>query len=253
VSFSAEWLALREPADLAARNDALLVRAAAQVATGGTVLDLGSGTGSTARAFAAHGFTDLRWRFFDNDPALLDIAAQQTRHAECTVGNLADIDALPLEDVALVTASALLDLMPQHWVDALAQRLSQAGIPFYAALSYDGVMRWTPQLEEDDAITAHFNRHQSTDKGIGPALGATSGAQSATALGGCGFDVHLADSPWIIDPDQAALHAELVSGIGAAAAEAGMERTDDWTQARREIVETSQAVIGHTDLLALPS
>lgn len=253
MSFSPEWLALREPVDLAARDPELLGLAAAQLSDGKLVLDLGSGTGSTARAFAAHGFADLRWRFFDNDPALMAIAEQQVQHAECVVGNLADVDALPLDGVGLVTASALLDLMPQDWVDALADRLWQAKIPFYAALSYDGVMRWTPAMDDDDRVTEYFNAHQCMDKGIGPALGPTSGAQAAESMRTRGFDVRLAESPWIIGAMQAEMHAELLTGIGAAAGEAGMIGAEDWTRAHREMVETSQAVIGHTDLLALPS
>ncbi len=49
MSFTADWLALREPADQAARNHDLLMRAGRCVAAGKTVLDLGSGTGSTAQ------------------------------------------------------------------------------------------------------------------------------------------------------------------------------------------------------------
>lgn len=253
VGFSADWLALREPADLAARDAGLLAKAAALVEKDGIVLDLGSGTGSTARAFHAGGFDRLRWRFFDNDPALLSIAAKQVAQAECQVGDLADVDALILDGVKLVTASALLDLMPRDWVAALGQRLRQEKIPFYAALSYDGEMHWTPALPEDGAVTAHFNLHQCTDKGIGMALGPDSGAQSAQVLRDLGFDVKLAGSPWTLGADQAALHAELLEGIGAAAAEVGLPEGTEWAQTRRAMVKTSQAVIGHTDLLALPS
>lgn len=253
VAFSADWLALREPADLAARDADLLTQAAALVDEGGIVLDLGSGTGSTARAFRACGREQLLWRFFDNDPKLLDIAGSQFAQAELVVGNLADVDALMLDGVALVTASALLDLMPRDWVTALGKRLRQEGIPFYAALSYDGEMRWTPPLPQDKAVTAHFNLHQCSDKGIGGALGPESGAQSAEVLRGLGFDVKLADSPWTLGTDQAALHAELLEGIGTAATEAGLPEGTEWAKTRRAMVKNSQAMIGHTDLLALPS
>ncbi len=252
MGFSADWLRLREPADRAARDPDLLARAARCLSEGQVVLDLGSGTGSTARAFAAQGFDGLRWRFLDNDPALLDIAQQDFPAAEVVTGDLADIDALPLNGVGLVTASALLDLMPRDWIAALAVRLRAAQLPLYAALSYDGHMRWSPQTPGDAAVTTHFNTHQRGDKGIGAALGPDAGTEAARLLGAEGFEVALADSPWRIGPDQTALHLELIAGIGTAAAEAGLASAADWTAARRASISRSQAEIGHTDLLALP-
>jgi SAM-dependent methyltransferase len=250
MGFSAAWLSLREPADIAARDHALLSAAAACVPANGAVLDLGSGTGSTARAFAAGGFDGLRWRFFDNDPSLLAEAARQTPKSEQVLGDLADVAALPLEGVSLVTASALLDLMSQSWVDALAERLWRERIPFYAALSYDGQMRWTPELPLDASVTHHFNLHQCTDKGIGAALGPDSGVQSAHALRSRGFDLVVAQSPWILGAPHAKLHIELLQGIGEAAAEAGLDTAPAWTQARRATAAQSEGIIGHTDILA---
>jgi len=250
MAFSAEWLALREAADRAARDSALLVRAAGCVAPGQHVLDLGCGTGSTARAFAGQGFKDLHWRFLDSDRALLDVAGRLHPDAEVVQGDLADVDALPLADVGLVTASALLDLMPLAWVQRLAARLSAARIPFYAALSYDGQMRWSPPMDADACVTEYFNRHQGTDKGLGPALGPLSAAGTVEAFTAEGFSVSLSDSPWVIGLDQAAFHDALLEGIGAAAAEAGLQEAADWAQARRAAVDRSQGVIGHRDLLA---
>jgi SAM-dependent methyltransferase len=252
VAFSAEWLSLREPADLAARNSTLLTRAAHCVAPGQCVLDLGSGTGATVRAFEAHGYTDLTWRLFDNDPALLDVAGALHPRAERITGNLADLNALPLDQVGLVTASALLDLMPLHWVKSLAARLFAARIPFYAALSYDGIMHWQPPLPADAEVTAHFNAHQHGDKGIGAALGPEAGETSRRIFDAQHFDVTTADSPWVIEPARAPLHEALLRGIAAAAAEAGCSEAPAWGAARIAAVETSRGVIGHTDLLAIP-
>ena len=252
MAFSAEWLGLREPADRAARDGDLLSRAAECAGGSGVVLDLGSGTGSTARAFAARGFGTLRWRLLDNDPALLEVARAQHPAAKTVVADLSRIDAIDLSDVALVTCSALLDLMPRDWVSALASRLLAEGIPFYACLSYDGQMRWTPALESDDEITERFNAHQQGDKGIGAALGPRAGDVTARIFADLGFDVTCADSPWILGPDRAALQDALLDGIGQAAGEAGHPAARDWTERRRAMIAASQVVIGHTDVLALP-
>lgn len=252
MGFAPDWLELREPADHAARDAEMLTQAATLVADGDVILDLGSGTGSTARAFADQGFTSLNWRFFDNDPALLAIAQDMHPTNETRLGNVAEIDDLPLEGVGLVTASALLDLMPQSWIEALAKRLADAQIPFYAALSYDGQMTWTPAHPQDSAITTCFNTHQRSDKGIGAALGPDAGETAYRVLTSGGFDVAQAESPWQLGPDQADMQQLLLEGIATAAQEAGHPSAAAWLAERREKIDRSKATIGHTDILALP-
>ncbi len=168
--------------------------------------------------------------------------ARSIRDAEVCVGDLGDVDALPLDGVGLVTASALLDLMPLAWVEALAARLRKVGIPLYAALSYDGEMSWSPTLPEDAAVTASFNAHQRGDKGIGDALGPDSGKQAARLFEDQGFDVTLGQSPWNLGSEEAELHAALLDGIGAAAAEAGHGAAHEWTA---RATGNGSAIAGH--------
>lgn len=252
VGFSPDWLALREPIDHISRDPELLALAAVCVAEGTTVLDLGSGTGSTARAFGDTAGARWHWRFVDDAQELLDIAHARHPGSEQVRLDLRDIDRLPLEGVGLVTASALLDLMPLAWVEALAQRLREAELPFYAALNYNGAMRWTPPDAADAAVTEAFNLHQRSDKGIGPALGPTASEVTARIFEGHGFEVHLGDSPWELGAPEAALHRELLAGIGTAAAQAGLAQAQDWAAKRAAAVAQTAGYIGHTDLLALP-
>lgn len=253
MSFSSDWLALREPADHAARDPALLAAAtrAAQAAAAGArpvIVDLGCGTGSTARALAAH-LPEAQWRLVDADPALLAEAARRTGGIPHVL-DLRALDALPLDGAHLVTASALLDLMPEAWVQALCGRLQDTGIGLYAALSYDGEMTWTPADPGDAAVTAAFNAHQRGDKGLGAALGPEAGHTSARLLRDAGFAVQTARSPWRLAPVDAALHGELIAGIARAAAEAGCADAVRWVETRSRF---TTAVIGHLDLLALPA
>lgn len=252
ITFAPDWLALREPADLAARDKGLLTRAAASMLANRPVLDLGGGTGSTARAFADAGYHDLTWRFFDNDPDLLALALHHHPSAQAITGDLSDVARIPLEGAGLVTASALLDLMSANWVDALAKRLRAAHVPFYAALNYDGVMRWTPPLGEDTAVTRLFNAHQQQDKGTGVALGPVSGQDALRIFERNGFEVMLAQSPWTIGPDQASLHEHLAEGIASAVSELDHSLGEAWLGLRKAALGTSRAFIGHTDLLAIP-
>ncbi|WP_405406204.1 class I SAM-dependent methyltransferase [Paracoccus sp. Ld10] len=253
MGFSAEWLGLREPADMAARDAALLAQAAALAGANPVVLDLGCGTGSTLRTLGSHLPDNARWHLVDNDPALLERAATEAP-GRATVHqlDLRDLDSLPLEGVTLVTASALLDLMPAEWIVALAARLADAGVPFYAALSYDGIMSWDPELPRDDDVTRAFNYHQRGDKGLGPALGPDAAVMAAQIFRDAGCTVHTAQSPWRVGPDQAPLHRALVQGIAEAAADAGLSVATDWGRSRIAMAGDSRCLIGHHDMLALP-
>jgi SAM-dependent methyltransferase len=246
VSFAAAWLTLREPADAAARDPGLLAEAAALL--GDSVgLDLGCGTGATVRAFGGRG----RWRLVDRDPGLLALAAERCPAAAVVEADLADLGRLPLAGVALVTASALLDLVSEAWIEELAGRLAGAAVGLYAVLSFDGSVAWRPPLPEDAAVVAAFNRHQRRDKGLGPALGPAAAPALARAFERRGYAVRMAASPWRLGPAQAPLQAAFVEGVAAAAAETGLA-SGGWRQARLAASATSACTVGHVDLLALP-
>jgi hypothetical protein len=252
VRFAAAWLDLREPHDHAARDPALLAAAARHLAAepGALALDLGCGTGATFRAVAPLA-PGSRWRLLDRDATLLRLAAARCGPAVETLhGDFGNLDALPLHGVRLVTASAVLDLVSHTWVEGLAARLAAARVGVYAALSYDGRMRWTPALPGDAAVREAFNRHQRGDKGLGPALGPAAAGTLAWALARRGFRVRTAPSPWRLGPE-AALGRDLVAGVAAAALEAGLTGAAGWGQARR--AASGACTVGHCDLLALPA
>jgi SAM-dependent methyltransferase len=251
MGFSSEWLSLREPVDRQARNADLLEQAVQAAGPDPVILDLGCGTGSTLRAFSGHLPDHAVWHLVDNDPALLEIA-KTLGNCETHVLDLADLQALPLQGVTLVTASALLDLMSAEWVDGLVALLVEKGIGFYAALSYDGVMQWDPTLPRDRQITEAFNQHQRSDKGLGPALGPDAVTTAMDAFTKAGFAVTHASTPWRIDAGHADMHRELVQGIASAASEANASMTDDWARTRIAMAADSLCLIGHQDILALP-
>jgi SAM-dependent methyltransferase len=250
LGFSADWLALREPADRAARHAGLMLAAADAAGPSPVILDLGSGTGATRRAMEPFLPAGTRWRLADHDPALLALAASPDTHA--IEADLTELDTLPWDDVTLVTCSALLDLVSSEWIDRLAVILASRQIPFYAALSYDGAMAWDPADHSDATITAAFNRHQRGNKGFGSALGPDASAVSSERLAAAGFATRLASSPWDLSPDASDLQANLLTGIAAAAAEAGAGEAEGWAIRRRGLLSRTRMIVGHTDLLALP-
>lgn len=251
MGFSAEWLSLREPADRAARDGPLAQQAAKAAGPNPLVVDFGCGTGATWRALAPCLPTGARWRFVDNEPALLAEAGRVAgENAELVEADLGEMDALPLAGASLVTASALLDLMPEAWVADLARRLD---VPFYATLNYDGRMSWAPAHDDDAAVTAAFNQHQQGDKGMGPALGPNSADRTIALFEAAGFMVLSADSTWLLGPDMAPLQRELTNGIAQAANEAGAREAASWGRHRHASADRTTCHIGHIDILALPT
>ena len=111
MSFDAAWLDLREPADAAARDPGCW-RPRRRYLGGGAApvaLDLGCGTGATVRAFGTRAGGALA-AGRPRPGAARRLRGAACRRAETVAADLADLDALPLAGVRLVTASALFDL-----------------------------------------------------------------------------------------------------------------------------------------------
>jgi trans-aconitate methyltransferase len=147
--FSLSWLSMREPYDRAARNVEVVDAVAATFAdaSAATVTDLGCGTGATMRAIAPRLPAHQSWRLVDNDQVLLDVArkaAPAGATVTAVVLDLAQAIEQALDSCDLVATSALLDLVSAAWLDRLVACLARLSRPFYAALSYDGMVAMAP-------------------------------------------------------------------------------------------------------------
>lgn len=250
MGFSPEWLTLREPADRAARHAQLLARVVGLAGESPLIMDVGCGTGSTVRALSPFLPQSTRWRMVDHDQALLESA--QASGGPGSTTHLVDIDdiaSLPLEGVTMVTCSALLDLVTEEWLKRFAAVLR---VPFYAALSYNGQMSFDPPLPDDSAVTEAFNRHQRTDKGLGPALGPRAAETALQVFQSQGWQVLVEESPWELGPESSALQESLVRGIADAAQEMGHTTALAWGEARVAAASDTHCTIGHSDVLAVP-
>ncbi|ACL59528.1 methyltransferase domain-containing protein [Methylobacterium nodulans] len=280
TGFSPEWLALREPADHAARDPALMAalgRALAARTEPIRVLDLGCGTGSNLRALAGHLPDRQHWCLIDHDRALL--AAARAALADWAEHSTTDGDDLVLRragrvlrvscharDLAsglgavldpampadLVTAAALFDLVSERWIDAAVRAVAAAGAAFYTALTYDGAERWTPPHPADAAVQTAFLTHQIRDKGFGPAAGPQATEVLERAFARSGYRTLRGPSPWRLR--EGPLLDRLAAGKAAAVQETGLvapEQVIAWREARTG--PDRAAVIGHADLLALPA
>ena len=268
------WLALREAADARARSADLVaeilgswpVRPLRPV----RICDLGCGTGSTLRWLAPRLPGPQHWRLLDRDPALLEEAALLEERTpvsaadgapvvvETLLGDVTRLRHADLDDVALVTASALLDVLTEQDVQHLAARCVRAGCPALLTLTVTGRVRLHPGEAFDRAVQDAFNAHQRRGTGGRRLLGPDASAVAAGAFSRLGARVIVRDSPWRLGPAQPTLLREwLIGWVGAArthrpdldpAAEAYLRRR--LAQAACGALEVN---VHHQDLLARPA
>jgi hypothetical protein len=260
MSFSADWLALREPFDRQARNPAQLQRAVAALSgqPSVTIVDLACGIGATLRALGPHLSMRQSWRLFDNDLSLL---ARVPASATVRVQPLdlrTDLEAALDGAVDLVTTSALLDLVSDDWLERLVTELAARRLPLYAALSYDGRIDFDPADLADAAIVGAVNAHQRRDKGFGPALGPTAARTAAEALQKVGYTVEQGATDWLLRETDLAMQQAMLTGWAVAARETGemsAEAIAGWLVRRRAALAANRSTIrvGHIDLFAAPA
>lgn len=261
-----------------------------------TVLDLGCGTGSNLRYLAprlSHRVSGgQRWICLDHDRELLAELRRRTARwagglglAGSTDGEdlriqgpgtrweiaarpfdlATDAHALRIDRGALVSASALLDLVSEAWLGGLIRTCRRAGAPLLLALTYDGRVAIEPEHPLDDRVIDLVNAHQHRDKGFGPALGPAAAGRLAQLAEPLGFSVCWANSDWQLGPDEADIERALTEGWTAAALEQAGELSggdsealttsiQEWGEARRAEIDAgcSRIRVGHKDALLLP-
>ena len=263
TGFSAEWLKLREPYDLSARNTMVLAAVFDLLAGHPSIaiVDLACGTGSTFRALSPRIEAHQNWRLVDNDLSLLARVPSSSPGIAVTpapVDLSRDLEAAFESPADLVTTSALLDLVSGDWLDRFVVEVAARGLPVYAALSYDGRAELAPSNPLDRLIVDAVNRHQRKDKGFGPALGPSAAKAAIAAFERVGYQVTHGLADWAFGPEDREIQTEILSGWAAAAREIGdppRAEIVEWLKRRRELISAGHSSIrvGHVDLLARPS
>lgn len=250
-----EWLALREPADAAARSVELveLVRARLAGSPAPVIHDLGAGTGSMGRWLAPLLPGPQRWVLHDRDADLLERA--EIGHGATVRTRQDDITRLTRDDLAgadLVTASALLDMFTADEVQRVAAAC--AGRPALFTISVVGRVELDPPDPLDGAVMAAFNAHQRRTAGGRTLLGPDAAEATVEAFGRHGVEVLVRPSPWRLGPEHRALTAEWFRGwLGAALdQEPGLSEPAE-EYGRRRLAEAAAGRLGvvvhHDDLL----
>jgi len=271
IGVSPKWLWLRERADAAARAAELIERVQRGLPTGSRAVihDLGCGTGSMGRWLAPRLSGPQHWVMSDRDADLLAHAAAfppgvAADGAEVTMEvrqrDITRLEPGDVADAALITASALLDILSADELERFVTVCVQAGCPVLVCISVIGRVELTPADPLDERISDAFNAHQrrTVDDRHRHGPGAVDAAVDAfTRLGA---DVLVCPSPWRLDTSDAAdavLAAEWLAGwVGAACEQRPELRAVAAPYARRRLEAAGSGrlriTVHHRDLLATP-
>jgi len=286
-TFAADWLAMREPFDHDARAGGL-AEALGRALPGERrvrLLDLGGGTGSNFRFMAPRLMGTQDWVVLDHDPLLIErigavtlawaqeVGFPSSQHDEEVAVQgwrltwrqrklgtpaelLAVLDEAAADGVDAVVTSALLDLVGEPWLRALADWCAGQRVPLLAALTVDGRLSCDPMDPRDASVFGWFQEHQRADHGLGPQPGPDAAERLAAALEARGYRVRLARADWRLPSDEPEMLAQMIDGVAAAAAEMSPTpaAVEAWRLARRAEMDAGHLsmTVGHLDLLALP-
>jgi hypothetical protein len=263
------WLSLREPADAAARARELVapLRRALPASGRRVIHDLGCGTGAMGRWLAPLVPGPQHWVLHDRDSDLLEVALVErpgpgSDGAAVTVevrqSDITRLQASDLAGAALITASALLDMLTAEELSGLAAACAGAGCPALLTLSVVGSVRLTPADPLDRSLGEAFDAHQRRGRKRGRLLGPDAVALAVEEFGRIGAEVLVRPSPWRLGVSEAELAVEWLAGWVRAACEQKPELTAEaGAYTRRRLKQAAagalEVTVGHADLLMLPN
>ncbi|AOY87490.1 glycosyl transferase family 1 [Marinobacter salinus] len=275
-TFDSRWLVLREGADHRARSALLTdslnrwLQASYSEQSGSNrqapveIVDIGTGRGSNAAFLVSRLELPQQWVLLDQDADLLKEAEKRFRRldvpycivqASLTAASLGE--CLP-GDAKLITASALIDLVSEDWLEALAGATRARQAALLVVLSYSGSFELDPPHPDDGLLQNLVNQHQHGDKGAGAALGPEATLVLKNRMERAGYLVTLAESPWHLGAADSELTERLMEGWVDAAVEqdpAQRSRLFAWLAERKQQLAGVglSVVVHHQDLLALPN
>jgi glycosyltransferase involved in cell wall biosynthesis len=268
--FAGEWLQVREAADHRGRSKDLTpwldqwIRDRSNLQGPVRLVDIGTGRGSNAAYLASTLSTPQEWVLVDQDENLLTEAAHRVGelNTSCEIVRRRlmpeDFEGFLPDDTLVVTASALIDLVSEAWLDALVAEVASKRAAMLVVLSYTGAFALSPSHEHDCLLQELVNQHQHGDKGTGAALGPDAAAVLAEKLNLQGYEVRIAEAPWQLCNTDAMLATMLMEGWVTAAKQRGpgaADQLDAWFAVRKRQLDAGELKITvcHQDVLGLPA
>lgn len=168
-----------------------------------------------------------------------------------------EVEHIPMGDIQLLTASALLDLTSANWLQIISTKVYKCKCACLFALNYNGKIQWHAELEADSVVSSLLNQHQLNEKGFGLALGPEAGHFFTAALRNLGRQVITGESDWVIRPHDRELQLAIIDGWSPSAVEQDEHQEElisQWHLMRKQAIEQglSTLTVGHIDVLSIP-
>jgi hypothetical protein len=276
---------VREPFDARSRSRALARQFAAMLPDAPRILEPGAGTGSLFRWLAPIVGRTQHWICLDRDPAHLASGLRRTAawarargwsashgpgwrtlslhtprgiwSIETRCEDLADGTSFPpAEAIDGAACSALLDLLPDSWLEGMLHALHD--VPFYAAMTVLG-RQWSSRWHPWDRMVMHgFARAERSPAREDARLGADAVPFAQAACRMLRLTCIAARSDWTVGPRDRDMLRHLI-GFHASGARTALPRhrrlIDAWEVRRRADIDAGRLAmrIAHSDILAFPS
>ena len=261
-----DWLALRAAADDAARSGEFARDVAARLGPGPHLVhDLGSGTGAMMRWLAPLLPGPQRWVLHDGDATILGhrmpgavADADGRRVAVATsVEPLVQLQPSALRGAALVTASALLDVLTLDEAAAIVAACGMTRAAAFFSLTVTGAATLDPVDPLDGVFRAAFNDHQRRLAARRRLLGPDAVIVVARLFAVLRYRVRTAPTPWLLGRQSDGLLAAWLDGWVGAAVEQVPELhrdADGYLLRRRTQLAAGdlRVAVEHQDLIAWP-
>jgi hypothetical protein len=259
------WLALREPADSAARAGDLVDEIRRELPAGRPLVihDLACGTGAMVRWLAPQLPGPQHWIGYDLAADLLAtvstapglVAADGSPvSTETRCRDVTRLDSGDLADATLITSSALLDLLTAEELDRLVCSCAAARCPVLITLTVTGAVQLWPRHPLDELVAAAFNGHQRRIIDGRRLLGPDAADAASCRFAELGRDVMGCASPWRFGAARRELtHAWFIGWLAAACEQDPHLATQTRNYARVRLADASagrlQVLVHNRDLL----
>ena len=282
--FSKSWINMRMQYDDAARSDILInfLRSNSKY-DDYNLIDMCSGTGSFLIWLLKNNITFKKNILIDHDIALLKSVKSNFRQylkdkyiVKSNSNNLnliltnkhknsIDVDIeksdcqkynLDENQSFIISYSAAIDLMSKSSIANSLSNMKKNNILFYS-LCFDGKVKWLPSNHFDKYILSFFNKHQTTDKGFGKALGYQAIDYLTMKAKKLGYEVTKKESTWNIvnfnEKDKYFMRRYVLDIKKALYHMEGIDRSmlSEWYLNKKECIDHKKLklCVGHKDIL----